>query len=115
MPRRKRSEIDPLQPVLRHVEEELRENLERACVSTDPTGESTGELEKLSETLGAASRQARAAAALRRRMNDNQLGDRLGDRLRERSTPPAGEDQAAAPPDEDAPPGSAPTDVLPRG
>lgn len=84
----KRSAMDPLKPVLRHVEEELQENMEKVCDSTDVSAETTGELEKLSETLSAAARQAKAAAGLRRRMNSNNTGSKVNQRL---STPPDSE------------------------
>ena len=91
MRRRSKSAMDPLHPVLKHVEEELKSNLQKACDSTDVQAESTGELEKLSDTLSAAARQARAAAGLRRRMNSSQLDDRLNQSL----SPPRGEPTAA--------------------
>lgn len=84
----KRSAMDPLKPVLRHVEEELQENMEKVCSSDDVAAETTGELEKLSETLSAAARQAKAAAGLRRRMNSNNTGSKVNQRL---STPPDSE------------------------
>lgn len=84
--------MDPLQPVLKHVEEELKENLEKACAKADVDAESTGELEKLSDTLSAAARQAKAAAGLRRRMNSSQVNDRLNASL----SPPRGEPTAGA-------------------
>ena len=92
MRRRARSALDPLQPVLKHVEEELKENLEKACEKADVDAETTGELEKLSDTLSAAARQAKAAAGLRRRMNSTQLNDRLNASL----SPPRGERTAGA-------------------
>lgn len=92
MRRRARSAMDPLHPVLKHVEEELRDNLEKACEKTDVNAETTGELEKLSDTLSAAARQAKAAAGLRRRMNSSQLNDRLNQSL----SPPRGEPTAGA-------------------
>ena len=84
----KRSAMDPLSPVLRHVEEELQENVAKVCVNQDVAAETTGELEKLSETLSAAARQAKAAAGLRRRMNSNNTGSKVNQRL---STPPDSE------------------------
>ena len=91
----KRSAMDPLSPVLRHVEEELQSNVEKVCVNTDISAETTGELEKLSETLSAASRQAKAAAGLRRRMNSNNTGSKVNQRL---STPPDSEKVDETPP-----------------
>lgn len=84
----KRSAMDPLSPVLRHVEEELQENVAKVCANQDVAAETTGELEKLSDTLSAASRQAKAAAGLRRRMNSNNTGSKVNQRL---STPPDSE------------------------
>lgn len=84
----KRSAMDPLKPVLRHVEEELQENMHKVCGKDDIAAETTGELEKLSETLSAAARQAKAAAGLRRRMNSNNTGSKVNQRL---STPPDSE------------------------
>lgn len=84
----KRSAMDPLSPVLRHVEEELQHNVEKVCGNTDIASENTGELEKLSETLSVAARQAKAAAGLRRRMNSNNTGSKVNQRL---STPPDSE------------------------
>lgn len=90
----RRSAIDPLKPVLRHVEEELQANVSKVCGSVQVSEESTGELEKLSETLHAAARQAKAAAGLRRRMNTSTVSTRVNERL---STPPDAEqvDRAA--------------------
>lgn len=84
----KRSAMDPLKPVLKHVEEELQENMEKVCTTSDVAAETTGELEKLSDTLSAAARQAKAAAGLRRRMNSNNTGSKVSQRL---STPPDSE------------------------
>jgi len=84
----KRSAMDPLSPVLRHVEEELQENMEKVCHTAIVSAETTGELERLSDTLSVASRQAKAAAGLRRRMNSNNTGSRVNQRL---STPPDSE------------------------
>ena len=84
----RRSAIDPLSPVLRHVEEELQANVSRVCKSSGIAEETTGELEKLSETLHAAARQAKAAAGLRRRMNSSTVSSRVNERL---STPPDSE------------------------
>lgn len=81
----KRSAMDPLSPVLRHVEEELQENVAKVCGNQDVAAETTLELEKLSDTLSAAARQAKAAAGLRRRMNSNNTGSKVNQRL---STPP---------------------------
>ena len=90
----RRSAMDPLKPVLRHVEEELQANVAKVCGSVQVSDESTGELEKLSDTLHAAARQAKAAAGLRRRMNTSTVSTRVNERL---STPPDSEqvDRAA--------------------
>ena len=76
-----RSSMGPLEPVLRHVEEELSENLARACQMKNVREEATGELERLAETLSQAAQQARAAAALRRRMRTSDVAGTLADRL----------------------------------
>ena len=89
----RRSAIDPLKPVLRHVEEELQANVSKVCSSGNLADESTGELEKLSDTLHAAARQAKAAAGLRRRMNTSTVSSRVNERL---STPPDTEQVAHA-------------------
>jgi hypothetical protein len=93
----RRSAIDPLKPVLRHVEEELQANVSEVCRQQDVMEETTGELEKLSDTLQTAARQAKAAAGLRRRMNSSNVSSRVNERL---STPPdsdrIGPDLAAA-------------------
>lgn len=81
----RRSAIDPLKPVLQHVEEELQANVSKVCNAHDIMEESTGELEKLSDTLQTAARQAKAAAGLRRRMNSSNVSSRVNERL---STPP---------------------------
>ena len=86
--------MDPLKPVLRHVEEELQANVARVCRTQDVAEETTGELEKLSDTLHTAARQAKAAAGLRRRMNTSNVGKRVNDRL---STPPETDSVQKAP------------------
>ena len=90
MPRR--SGRGPLAPVLRQVEQELVENIAKVCDAPDVVVESTGELERLGATLSAAAHQARAAAALRRRMRSSDVVARLAERL---STPPEGEGEIA--------------------
>jgi len=84
----RRSAIDPLKPVLRHVEEELQANVAKVCSSAEMSEESTAELEKLSYTLQTAARQAKAAAGLRRRMNASTVSEQMNERL---STPPDAE------------------------
>jgi hypothetical protein len=78
--------------VLRQVEQELVENIAKVCDTSDVLAESTGELERLGTTLSAAAHQARAAAALRRRMRSSDIVARLAERL---STPPEGEAEVA--------------------
>src|ERR671933_1882745 len=80
-PMRRRSGLEPLEPVLRHVEEELSDNLTRACEHVNVTEETTGELERLGDTLDAAARQARAAAMLRRRIRASDVPTRLREQL----------------------------------
>ena len=76
-----RSKFEPLRPVLKHVEEELSNHIAEACGVGDVREESTGQLERLSDTLYEAAREARAAAALRRRMSASQMQRKLHDRL----------------------------------
>ena len=88
-----RSNFEPLRPVLNHVEDELRLHLADAC-GKNVREETTGELERLSDTLYEAAREARAAAALRRRIRaaeiHRQLSSRLGGpELEENEPPPA--------------------------
>ena len=78
---KKPAKFEPLRPVLRHVEEELSNHMAEACRSGDVRTESTGELERLSDTLYEAAREARAAAAIRRRMHLSQIQNQLQERL----------------------------------
>ena len=77
----KRSKFEPLRPVLKHVEEELANHISEACSMGNVSEESTGQLERLSDTLYEAAREARAAAALRRRMRSSEIHRQLQDRL----------------------------------
>jgi hypothetical protein len=77
----KHQRFEPLRPVLRHVEEELTNHIAEACSKSDVRAESTGELERLSDTLYEAAREARAAAAIRRRIRTSQIQRQLSDRL----------------------------------
>jgi hypothetical protein len=74
------SNFEPLLPVLNHVEEELRNHIAVAC-SKDVREETTAELERLSDTLYEAAREARAAAALRRRIRSAEIHRQLSRRL----------------------------------
>ena len=78
----KRSKFEPLRPVLKHVEEELSNHIAEACQMGNVSEESTGQLERLSDTLYEAAREARAAAALRRRIRAAEVPRQLNDRLR---------------------------------
>ena len=91
----KRSKFEPLRPVLRHVEEELSNHIAEACGVGDVREETTGQLERLSDTLYEAAREARAAAALRRRMSSAQIQRKLHDRL---ATPESSEEIEQPPP-----------------
>ncbi len=82
-----RKKGDPLNSVLNHVEEELADNVARVCNAANVQEESTQELEKLSETLLDASRQARAAAGLRRRMSSRDVRANLTQALGELGPP----------------------------
>ena len=77
----KRSRFEPLRPVLKHVEEELSNHIAEACQMGNPSEETTGQLERLSDTLYEAAREARAAAALRRRIRASEVPRQLHDRL----------------------------------
>ena len=77
----KRSKFEPLRPVLKHVEEELSNHIAEACASGNVSEETTGQLERLSDTLYEAAREARAAAALRRRIKIIEIPRQLHDRL----------------------------------
>ena len=81
-----RSKFEPLRPVLRHVEEELSNHIAEACGMGNVSEESTGQLERLSDTLYEAAREARAAAALRRRIRSAEVPRQLHDRLQIEST-----------------------------
>jgi hypothetical protein len=73
----RRPNVDPLTNVLRHVEEELTDSLAKACAKPDVSAESTGEVERLSDTLFVAARQAKAAAGLRQRIKSMDVQGRL--------------------------------------
>ena len=92
----RRSGSESLARDLRHVEEELRDNLEKACAAPDVSEESTGEVERFGDTLLEAGRQAKAAAGLRRHIK---LLKVMGPVLRG-STPP---DEHPAMPEDPAP------------
>ncbi len=77
----KRSKFEPLRPVLKHVEEELSNHIAEACGVGNVSEETTGQLERLSDTLYEAAREARAAAALRRRIKASEIPRQLHDRL----------------------------------
>ena len=77
----KNEKFEPLRPVLSHVEEELSNHIAEACKTGEIQSETTGQLEKLSDTLYEAAREARAAAAIRRRIHTSQIQRQLSDRL----------------------------------
>ena len=77
----KRSKFEPLRPVLKHVEEELSNHIAEACQMGNVSEETTGQLERLSDTLYEAAREARAAAALRRRIRAAEIPRQLHERL----------------------------------
>ena len=77
----KRSKFEPLRPVLKHVEEELSNHISEACAMGNVSEETTGQLERLSDTLYDAAREARAAAALRRRIRTTEISRQLHERL----------------------------------
>ena len=66
-----------LRPVLKQVERELDRRITEACSASAASDETTGELERLSETLSLAAQSARAAASLRRRIREAKLVEHL--------------------------------------
>ena len=92
---RDKSTLEPLRPVLDQVEQELSAHLATAC-GKDVRAETTGELERLSDTLYEAAREARAAAALRRRMRTVAVYRRLSERLAEGGKSPGDPDPPPA-------------------
>ena len=76
----KQTRDEPLRPVLEEIEHELSMHL-TAVSGRDVSEETTDELERLSDTLYTAAREARTAAALRRRIRTIALYRRLSERL----------------------------------
>ena len=66
---------DTLRPVLKEIEHQLDEQIAEACRAAPAADETTGRLERLSETLASAAESARAAAAMRRRLRANKSAD----------------------------------------
>lgn len=65
-----------LRPVLKQIEQQLDQHIAEACKTPPAAEETTGRLQKLSETLADAAESARAAAALRRQLRANKGADR---------------------------------------
>jgi hypothetical protein len=62
-------EGEVLKPLLREAESDLASRLEEACSMSDVSGETTGELMRLEETLLEAARAAKQAVSVRRRLS----------------------------------------------
>ena len=67
---------ETLRPVLREVEHKLDAQIAEACRAAPAADETTGRLQKLSETLSSAAESARAAAAMRRQLRAKKSTDR---------------------------------------
>ena len=67
---------DTLRPVLKEIEQKLDRHIAAACSAPPAAEETTGQLQRLSETLADAAESARAAAALRRRLRANNGAER---------------------------------------
>ena len=67
---------ETLRPVLREIEHKLDTQISEACRSAPAADETTGRLQKLSETLASAAESARAAAAMRRQLRAMKSADR---------------------------------------
>ena len=67
---------ESLRPVLREVEHQLDARIAEACRAAPAADETTGRLQKLSETLTVAAEAARTAAAMRRQLRANDSADR---------------------------------------
>ena len=66
---------ETLRPVLEEVEHKLDAQIAEACRAAPAADETTGRLQKLSETLASAAESARAAAAMRRQIRAKKSGD----------------------------------------
>ena len=67
---------ETLRPVLREIELKLDAQISEACRAAPAADETTGRLQKLSETLAGAAESARAAAAMRRQLRARKPVDR---------------------------------------
>ena len=67
---------ETLRPVLREIEHKLDTQIAEACRAAPASDETTGRLQKLSETLAGAAESARAAAAMRRQLRAKKSADR---------------------------------------
>ena len=67
---------ESLRPVLREIEHRLDAQIAEACRAVPAADETTGRLQKLSETLAGAAESARAAAAMRRQLRAKKSADR---------------------------------------
>jgi hypothetical protein len=67
---------ETLRPVLREIEHKLDAQIAEACRAAPAADETTGRLQKLSDTLASAAESARAAAAMRRQLRTKKSADR---------------------------------------
>ena len=67
---------ETLKPVLKEIEHKLDAQIAEACRAAPASDETTGRLQKLSETLADAAQSARAAAAMRRQLRAKKPADR---------------------------------------
>ena len=81
---------ETLRPVLREIEHKLDAQIAEACRAAPAADETTGRLQKLSETLAGAAESARTAAAMRRQLRAKKSADRgtAGTRAAEDRTRP---------------------------
>lgn len=94
---------ESLKPVLREIEHRLDAQIAEACRAVPAADETTGRLQKLSETLAGAAESARAAAAMRRQLRAKKSADQgtagpraTGEGTR-RESPPADVRRAGTP------------------
>lgn len=99
---------ETLRPVLREIEHKLDTQIAEACRAAPASDETTGQLQRLSETLAGAAESARAAAAMRRQLRAKKSADRgtAGPRT-------AGEGTRPAPPPGDVRRAGTPTHGVP--
>ena len=81
---------ETLRPVLKEIEHKLDTQIAEACRAAPASDETTGRLQRLSETLAGAAESARAAAAMRRQLRAKKSADRgaVGGRSTDEGTRP---------------------------